>query len=303
MIRKLLLWASDNPWMVQRLPRRRFVRKAVRRFLPGEGREAALAAAEGLAERRLGAVFTLLGENVETPEEVEAVAQEYLALLKDISTRGLDAEISIKLTQFGLDLDRDRAVLAVGRLAKAAKEAGSYLWIDMEGTAYLRATLACFRELLETGSEVGICIQAYLRSSPQDMEDLLHLKPSIRIVKGAYSEPESLAFAKRAEVDEAYFDLVTRGLQGGARMAVATHDGALIERIRRWVREKEIPTDRYEFQMLFGIQPRAQDRLAQGGEPTRVLISYGPSWFPWYMRRLAERPANLWFVVKNFFLR
>jgi len=289
--------------MAHKLPRSRFVRRAVRKFMPGEDRDSALRAAEELAARQIGAVFTLLGENVTNRAEVGDVVQEYLALLEEIRSRQLDGEISVKLTQLGLDLDRAVAVHALGLLARKAREGGSFVWVDMEGTPYLTATLDLFREVASTGEPVGICLQAYLRSSPDDLRGLLPLEPPVRIVKGAYAEPPSLAFPGREKVDAAFFDLVTATIEGGGRVAVATHDGALIERIQGWVKQNEIQRDRYEYQMLFGIRPGAQTSLAEKGEPVRVLISYGSSWFPWYMRRLAERPANLWFVLKSFFSR
>lgn len=303
MIRRALLWASMNPWMARRLPQTPFVRRAVRRFLPGQDRGSALRAAEGLAARQIRAVFTLLGENVTNRAEVDEVVQEYLGLMEEIRSRQLDGEISVKLTQLGLDLDRAMAVDALCLLARNAREGGSFVWVDMEGTPYLRATLDLFREVASKGEPVGICLQAYLRSSQEDLRGLLTLQPSVRIVKGAYAEPPSLAFPRRKEVDAAFFDLVAAAIQGGGRVAVATHDGALIERIQGWVKEEGIEKDRYEYQMLFGIRPGAQASLADRGKPVRVLISYGSSWFPWYMRRLAERPANLWFVLKSMFSR
>jgi proline dehydrogenase len=303
LIRRLLLWASRNHWMAHTLPRRPFLRRAVRNFMPGEDRDSALRAAEALEARKIASVFTLLGENVASRAEVDAVVQEYLGLLEEIQARGLDGEISVKLTQLGLDLDPALAVDALDVLVRKAGEGGSFVWIDMEGSPYLEPTLAAFREVGGVGEPVGICLQAYLRSSPEDLRGLLPLQPSVRIVKGAYAEPHSLAFPGRKDVDGAFFDLVTLVLEGGGRVAAATHDGFLVDRIRHWVRENGIGRARYEFQMLFGIRPGTQARLADEGEPLRVLISYGPSWFPWYMRRLAERPANLWFVVRSMFLR
>lgn len=298
-MRSLLLWASRNEWLARTLPNRPFVRRAVRRFMPGEDRDSALSEAEALAARGMGSVFTLLGENVTNRGEVEEVVREYRILLGEIRTRRLDAEISVKLTQLGLDLDRGMAVESLQELIEEAREGGSFVWVDMEGTPYLEATLGLFRDVAGPGNPVGLCLQAYLRSTPRDLEGLLPFKPSIRIVKGAYAEPASLAYPGKKDVDGAFFDLVTMAIEGGARAAVATHDGALVDRIRRWVKEHGIGKDRYEFQMLFGIRPAAQEILGAEGEPVRVLISYGPSWFPWYMRRLAERPANLWFVLKN----
>ena len=292
MIRSLLLWASRNQWMARTLPGRPFVRAAVRRFMPGEERESALRAAERLQARQISSVFTLLGENVTSSAEVDAVVGEYVELLEEIGNRGMDAEISVKLTQLGLDVDR-----------ALAGEVESFVWLDMEASPYLSVTKEIFQEVRGEGEPLGLCLQAYLRSTGADLKAILPGKPPIRFVKGAYAEPPSVAFPRKKDVDSAYFDLTTTALAEGARVGVATHDGRLVERIRAWIRENQIPRDRYEFQMLFGIRASEQDRLAREEEPVRVLISYGPTWFPWYMRRLAERPANLWFVLRNLLVR
>ena len=301
MIRNLLLWMSRNSWMGETLPKKSFMRRAVRRFMPGETRSEALQAAEGLRAGGIATVFTLLGENVVSREGVEEVVQEYLDLLEEAREAELDAEISIKLTQLGLDLGEEIALESLLTLVRRAKETGSFVWIDMEAFPYRETTLEIYRRAVERegASEVGICLQAYLRASPQDLEDLLPLSPSIRFVKGAYAEPPEIAFPDRKSVDEAFFQLCARTLEGGGRSAFATHDATLVDRLKGWVGEQEIDPHRYEFQMLYGIRGDLQQGLARSGEPIRVLVSYGPAWFPWYMRRLAERPANVWFVVKN----
>jgi len=303
MIRSVLLWASRSEFLARALPRRAFIRRAVRRFIPGEDRGSALSAAEGLRARKIRSVFTLLGENVMSPEGVEGVVAEYVSLLEEVSARGVDGEISVKLTQLGLDVDRVVAADALRRLVGKARDEGSFVWLDMEASPYLEVTKEIFREVRGAGEPLGLCLQAYLRSTESDLKGLLPGKAPMRFVKGAYAEPESVAFRGKKEVDSAYFDLVTSALSGGVRVGVATHDGRLVERIRSWARENQVPKDQYEFQMLFGIRSAEQGRLAREGEPVRVLISYGPSWFPWYMRRLAERPANLWFVLRNSFRR
>jgi len=303
LIRSLLLWASRNRWMARTLPGRPFVRAAVRRFMPGEDRESALREAERLQARRIRSVFTLLGENVTNSAEVDGVVGEYVELLEDIRRRGLGADISVKLTQLGLNVDRALAVDALRTLVRRAGEVESFVWLDMEASLFLSVTKEIFLEVREEGKPLGLCLQAYLRRTGEDLRALLPGKPPIRLVKGAYAEPPSVAFPRKKEVDSAYFELTTAALSEGVRVGVATHDGQLVKRIRAWIRENQIPKDRYEFQMLFGIRASEQDRLAGEEEPVRVLISYGPSWFPWYMRRLAERPANLWFVLRNLFVR
>ncbi len=272
--------------------------------MPGEARSDALKAAEGLLPGGIGAVFTLLGENVASREGVAAVEREYRALLGEIEGRGLDAQISVKPTQLGLDLDEELAVTAVSGLAVRAREIGSFVWIDMEDSTYREATLRLFRKAVEGGQQnLGLCLQAYLRSTPEDLEGLLPLSPGIRLVKGAYAETEEVAYRRRAEVDEAFFRMGVRLLESGGLAAFATHDMALVERLRVWMASRGPDPGPHEFQMLYGIRVDEQLKLAREGEPVRVLISYGPAWFPWYMRRLAERPANVWFVLKNLFLR
>jgi len=303
MIRPLLLWASTNSWMAGKLPRRRFVQRAVGRFMPGEGREDAIRAAKSLRAKRIPAVFTLLGENVVSSAGAAEAIEEYEALLSDIDEQGLDAEISVKLTQLGLDQGEELAFEALLGLASRAREVGSFIWIDMEDSSYKATTLRLFsRGIGEMGpSSMGLCLQAYLLSTPADLEDLLPLGPTIRFVKGAYAEPPALAYPDRKDVDEAFFQLSTHLLDSSGRVAFATHDSTLIERLRAWIREHHCDDGSYEFQMLYGIRAEEQVRLAGAGDPVRVLISYGPAWFPWYMRRLAERPANIWFVLKNLF--
>jgi proline dehydrogenase len=271
--------------------------------MPGEDRESALREAKRLLTRQIRSVFTLLGENVTDAAEVDTVVGEYVGLLEEIRSRGIQGEISVKLTQLGLDVDRALAVDALRTLVGKAREVESFVWLDMEASPYLPVTTEIFQEVRGEGEPLGLCLQAYLRSTREDLKALLPGKPPIRFVKGAYAEPPSVAFPRKKEVDSAYFDLVTTALAAGVRVGVATHDGQLVKRIRTWIRENQIPRDRYEFQMLFGIQASEQDRLAREEEAVKVLISYGPFWFHWYMRRLAERPANLWFVVRNLLKR
>jgi proline dehydrogenase len=186
-------------------------------------------------------------------------------------------------------------------LIARAKETESFVWIDMESSEYREVTLRIYEEAVkEAGNtHTGICLQAYLRSTPQDLERLLPLSPSVRFVKGAYAEPPEIAYPDRKSVDEAFFELGARILTGGGRGAFGTHDSTLVDRLEAWVRAHEPDPTRYEFQMLYGIRSDLQRYLVAREQPIRVLISYGPAWFPWYMRRLAERPANVWFVVKN----
>ena len=301
--RRLLLRASRSAWLARTLRRRAFFRRAVRRFLPGEHVGAALDTAAALARDGIGSVLTQLGEQVTNRDEAAAVRDQYLRLLDEIRSRDLPAEISVKLTHLGLDVNPKACLQDLLGLAARAAAAKSFLWIDMEESRYVDATLELFRAVRAARPDVGVCLQAYLRRTPADLEGLLPLAPAIRVVKGAYNEPPDVAFPKKRDVDAAYAVLAGRLLEraaaGGARVVFGTHDLDLIERLRARALALGVTGGGYEVHMLYGIRAAAQRTLAQQGVPVRVLISYGTHWFPWYMRRLAERPANVWFVVRH----
>ncbi|MBI1796416.1 MAG: proline dehydrogenase family protein [Candidatus Eisenbacteria bacterium] len=306
MLRGMLLWASENPWLSRRLPRLGFVRRAVSRLMPGEDVASALAATAELNGRKIGAVLTLLGENLENASEAEGVVRHYLDVMEAIAARRLDAEVSVKLTHLGLDLDPAMAEANLVRLVRAAAGHGQDLWVDMESSAYTRRTLDMFGRVRAQHENVGLALQSYLRSSDQDLEALLPLRPMIRLVKGAYAEPAAIAYPDKGDVDRAYERLAHRLLEsaaaaGGPREILGTHDRRIIASLIEWAGERELAPGAYEIHMLYGIQREEQLRLVGEGRRVMVLISYGSAWFPWYMRRLAERPANLWFVLRNLF--
>lgn len=306
MMRALLLAASESPWLRHHATRWGFVRRATRRFMPGERLEDALAAGQILGRQGLGVLLTHLGENVANAGEARAVAEHYVGAQDAIGASGLAAETSVKLTQLGLDLGADHARANLLRLAEHAASLGQAVWVDMEGSAYTDVTLELFHQVRRERSNVGICVQSYLRRTAKDLEPLLAEGAAIRLVKGAYREPAMLAFRTRHEVAESYFQLAQRLLGSDARAAgvfpgFGTHDEALIERIRRHAESDGAPRASFEFELLYGIRRDLQARLAAEGHRVRVLISYGDSWFPWYMRRLAERPANVGFVLRNLF--
>ena len=304
-LRSLFLAASQNAWLNHQATRRPFVRRAVSRFMPGESANDALAAATTLAREGFGFIVTHLGENVASAAEVAEEVSHYRDVAARIGAAGLDAEISVKLTHLGLDLDPALARRGVGELACAARGCGMHLWIDMEGSAYVEPTLALYRELRPAHPNLGICVQAYLRRTAADVESLIALGGAVRLVKGAYQEPASIAFPGKHEVDESFFTLARRLLspearRAGAWLAAGTHDPKLLARIEAHARSEGVPADAFEFALLYGIRRDEQLRLRAAGWRTRVLISYGSSWFPWYMRRLAERPANVGFVLRNW---
>ena len=305
MIRSTLLALSRSPTARERLPRLPFVRRSVNRFMPGESMEAAVEAASSMGRMGIGSVFTMLGEDVNSREEARSVVDDYQALLDHMGGAGVDAELSVKPTQLGLTLGEGVAAEYLSAVARATAAAGVPLWLDMEGSATVDPTLRLYRQLLEDHPGTGLCLQAYLHRTPGDLEALLPLNPRIRLVKGAYAEPPSVAIAEKPGVDAAYARL-TRTLleaaaEGHAGVVLGTHDLELVALARREATALQVPPELWAIHMLYGIRSGEQRRLQQEGVPLRVLISYGPAWFPWYMRRLAERPANVWFVVKSLF--
>jgi proline dehydrogenase len=302
-MRTILLWAARNRWLNEHLPRFRWVRQATRRFMPGETAEEGLAAAAVHQAWGVDSVFTLLGENLTDLAEAQAVASAYHAIIDDAAGRGLDVEISLKLTQLGFDLDESTAFGHFGALASHAAERGTWAWIDMEGSAYTESTIAFYERARAKHENVGLCLQAYLHRTPADIQRLLAIRPAIRLVKGAYDEPRSIAYRSRPEVDGSFLALSAQLLEAvrddRARFVAATHDVTLLERVTRVGAALGLAPGQMEIQMLYGIRTDQQRRLARAGYDVRALIAFGSAWYPWYMRRLAERPANLWFALRQ----
>lgn len=305
MLRSLLLWCAQNPWLSTHVPRWGFARRAVRRFMPGEELEAALKAAVEFKAQGVGSLLTRLGENVTDLTEAGEVVEHYESVFVRVAETGLNAEISVKPTQLGLDIDAAAAFSNLQRLARAAEKAKSFLWIDMEGSAYTDATLDLYRRLRPDHPRTGIALQAYLHRTVDDVVKLMPLKPAIRLVKGAYAEPGTIAFAAKKEVDANYLALcslmLTEVKQGRLRLVAATHDVDLIARISQFASALGLERAQLEVAMLYGIRTDQQLRLAREGYVVKDLISYGGSWYAWYIRRLAERPANMLFVARQLF--
>jgi proline dehydrogenase len=301
--RKAFLRMSKSRWLARAVMSRGFARRAVKRFMPGEELTDALDAARELAGAHLGAVLTQLGENLASQSEADAVRDHYLGVFDRIGERGLDAHVSVKPTQLGLDFSQVRCAERLEALATKAEAAGTYLWLDMEDSSYVDRTLNLYRGLRARHERVGIALQAYLRRTKGDLAALLPVRPTIRLVKGAYAEPPRVAFPRKGDTDQAYFDLATELLgaaaSGQALPIMGTHDMALIQRIIAKAGELGVKNGGYEIHMLYGIRMPEQKSLAVQGHTVKTLISYGASWFPWYMRRLAERPANAWFVMRS----
>lgn len=301
--RSVLLRASKSDWLAHQVTHRSFTRRAVRRFMPGERLEDALDAAQGLAPAGLGAVFTQLGEELTSLAEAEAVRDHYLGVFDQVKARGLNGHVSIKPTQLGLNLSPEACVAHLDVLAAKGAETGIFFWIDMEDSGYVDRTLDLYRTLRGKYDQVGLALQSYLRRTPKDLESLLPLKPRIRLVKGAYMEPAAVAYPAKSDVDNAYFDLgdqmLVHAAKGELYAIFGTHDMDLVRRLAHRAAERGAADGAYEIHMLYGIRSAEQRALAAQGRVVKTLISYGSAWYRWYMRRLAERPANVWFVMKS----
>ena len=305
LMRSMLLAASQNVWLREHAVKFPFVRRSVSRFMPGETLAAAMVAAQGLFQKKIGTVFTHLGENVADRNEARKVTEHYLDVLDRIHETNLPTEVSVKLTQLGLDLSPDFCFENLEQIIQR-ENSGSTVWVDMEASNYVDVTLDIYRRALKNHANVGLCLQAYLYRTKKDLAGLLPLRPSIRLVKGAYKEPVAIAFPKKADVDKNYFALAQEMLRARstgncARAAFGTHDVPLIRRIGDFVAGQGFAKSEFEVQMLYGIQRAEQERLAREGCRSIVLVAYGTYWYPWFVRRLAERPANLWFLLRNVF--
>lgn len=279
------------------------MKRAVKKFMPGESPAEAIDAGLKLAAEGRGTLYTKLGENLTKLSDATAVRDHYLDFFDQLQARNVPGQVSVKPTQLGLDLSATECAAHLDVLAAKAAATGSFLWIDMEDSSYVDRTLDLYRVLKAKYERTGIAIQAYLHRTPADIDSLMPLKPVIRLVKGAYAEAPSVAFAVKADTDVAYFDLSERMLEkaltGDCTPVFGTHDMSLLRRLVTRAKDLGVADGSYEIHMLYGIRDADQRRLRSEGRTVRTLISYGTSWYPWYMRRLAERPANVWFVVKS----
>ena len=303
--RNILLWASKNEWLKRRIPKMKFVQKALRRFMPGENVDDAIKATRELLKKNIPTTFTHLGENITTIQEAEANANHYLDLLDKINKENLDIEISLKLTHIGLDLSIDKTLILFSSIAEKARTLNNTVFIDIEDSSYVDKTINFYSRIKENYENIGICLQAYLYRTMDDIKEMIDLNPWIRLVKGAYKETDSVAFKKISQVNENYLSIARYLLMQikdkRIRVAFATHDITIQEQIKLGAKNIGLPKDKLEFQMLYGIKTSEQHKLASEGYKIRTLISYGEHWYPWYMRRLAERPANVGFIIKNIF--
>jgi proline dehydrogenase len=306
MIRSILLWLSRNKTVRGWLTSWSLARRAARRFVAGETIEEAIAAIRELNTLGISATLDHLGENVATAEDATRSTEDYLKALEALETNGVQSHVSIKLTALGFDLGDEVCRANVVRILEKAKTIGTLVTIDMESTEYTERTLKFFRDLRREYANVGIVIQSYLYRSEADIVALCQEGAHVRLCKGAYKEPPVHAFPKKADVDASYVRLMKMLLSPEARAnktfgAIATHDAKMIEATCQYAQENLVPRDEFEFQMLHGIRRDLQKQLAADGYGMRVYVPYGTEWYPYYMRRLAERPANIWFIMSNFF--
>jgi proline dehydrogenase len=276
------------------------MRLGAARFVAGETLDECVAVLRRLNDQGLHANTTILGEDVEDETEARAVAAEYEGVLQRLHDEELRANVALKLTHLGLDLGEELAYENVRSLVEKAAELGNFIRIDMEYSGVVDQTLAIYRRLRESGlSNVGTVLQSYLYRTENDLQSLLPLEPNLRFVKGAYLEPSEIAYPEKSDVDAAYVRLIERSLKGQGHTAIATHDARLIDHAIAFAEREGIARDRFEFQMLYGVRPKLQLDLAGSGFKVLVATPFGPEWFPYLMRRLAERPANLGFFLKS----
>lgn len=301
--RAAILRAAESA-RLQRVVQGHGRRVGAARFVAGETLDECVTVMRRLNDAGLHANTTLLGEAVLDPTGAGTVTEEYERILDRLVAERLRANVALKLTHLGLSFDEEIAYANVERLVAHASGLGSFVRIDMEQSEYLDATLQIYERLRAAGHDtVGTVLQTYLHRTPNDLARLLPLRPSLRVVKGAYLEPAELAYPEKKDVDRAYIEIVEQGLRGGAYIAVATHDEAIIEQVRAFAEREGIGRDRFEFQMLYGVRPALQRSIAAEGYKVLVATPFGPDWYPYLMRRLAERPANLGFFLRNIVRR
>jgi proline dehydrogenase len=300
-MRQGLLWLSEQQRIFAFVRRNGLARRFSSRFVAGETIDSAVAAAADLAGRGITSSLDLLGESVREEREAVAARDQYLQMLDRMAATGVEVNVSVKLTQMGLDIDEDLCAANLTRILEKAKAVGGFVRLDMEGSDYTQRTLDFFKARLfeRFGAHCGVVIQAMLRRSAGDVVDLIALRARVRLCKGAYLEPPTLALPDKADVDRNYVMLMERLLAEGRYPGIATHDDAILRHALGFVQRNRIGSDRFEFQMLYGIRRDLQDRLRRAGHRVRVYIPFGTQWYPYLMRRLAERPANIAFILGN----
>jgi proline dehydrogenase len=298
-MKSVLLYLSKSEGFKRFLTRFKAFNNVTSRFVAGEKLEDAVEAIRLLNQNNISASFDHLGESIASEAETRHEVAEYIRVLDSIHQNNLDSNVSVKLTQLGLDVSRDLCYANTRAIVEAAIRYGNFVRIDMEDSSKTDGTLEVFRRLRSEFENVGIVIQAYLYRSEKDIEEVLAAGARIRLCKGAYKEPASVAFPKKEDVDANFIKLTKRLLTSGIYHGIATHDEGIIAATRAFVTEQKIEPDKFEFQMLYGIRRDLQEQLVRDGYRLRVYVPYGRYWYPYFMRRLAERPANVWFILRN----
>jgi proline dehydrogenase len=301
MMRTFLLWLSEQQGVFNFLRRNSLARKFASRFVAGETRETATSAALELKHLGIGTTLDLLGESVNRPADAVAARDEYLRMLDGLAASGADINVSVKLTQMGFDIDEAVCLDNMRRILAKARDLGGFVRLDMESSAYTQRTLDFFERhlLAEFGKHTGVVIQSCLRRSAADVQRLIEIGARVRLCKGAYLESPDVAFPDKKDVDRQFIALMEALLRHGHYPGIATHDNRMIEHARAFVTRECIPAERFEFQMLYGVRRDLQERLRKDGFNMRVYIPFGTQWYPYLMRRLAERPANIVFIFGN----
>jgi len=301
MMRRALLWLSEQPRIFRFVRRNRLARRFASRFVAGEEVVEGVAAARELEARAIRVSLDLLGESVTAPALAKAACDRYVEMQDAMRAAGVEVNVSVKLTQMGFDIDEALCLANLRRILERARRHGGFVRLDMESSAYTQRTLDFFEHRLypEYGGHVGVVIQSALRRSAADVEHLIGLKARVRLCKGAYLESSDVAFPDKRDVDAQYVALMKRLMAAGNFPGLATHDEAIIREAEAFARAEGIPAGRFEFQMLYGVRRDLQDRLRAAGWGMRVYVPFGTQWYPYLMRRLAERPANIWFILGN----
>ena len=301
MLKSTFLYLSKSERFKNFLTRFKSFNNVTRRFVAGEDLPDAVEAIRQLNRKNISASFDHLGESINSEAETRQEVDEYIRVLESINSNKLDSNVSVKLTQLGLDVSQELCYSNTRAIVEAALGYDNFVRIDMEDSTKTEATLQVFKRLRREFENVGIVVQAYLYRTEKDVEELLKIGARIRLCKGAYKEPPEVAFPKKADVDENYVKLMRMLLPSGIYHGIATHDQKMIEPTRQFAKDQGIRPDKFEFQMLYGIRRDLQQKLVKDGYRMRVYVPYGRYWYPYFMRRLAERPANLWFVLRNMF--
>ena len=301
MLKAAFLWLSEQPSIFRFVRRNALARKLASRFVAGETADEAIAALRELNDSNLSASLDLLGESVLHAEEASRACQTYLDVLDRIHSAKANANVSVKLTQMGLDIDEQLCIRNMRSIIGKAKQYDSFVRIDMEQSSYTERTIRLFTDVLypEFKNAVGVVLQSYLRRTEADVDAMIALGARVRLCKGAYKEPEDVAFPDKKDVDANYIDCMERLLTRGHYPGIATHDARIIDHAKAFARKNGIPAERYEFQMLYGVRRDLQYRLRHEGYNMRVYVPFGTHWYPYLMRRLAERPANIAFITSN----